>query len=79
MYKVDSFNFFPYSIGNMTNLATNGSNLDALTQAYTGIQGIQPFAGKSIYCISYSDWFHITYNASLINRLMYTFILFQVK
>ncbi|XP_035214428.1 CUGBP Elav-like family member 2 isoform X2 [Stegodyphus dumicola] len=32
-------------IGNMTNLAANGSNLDALTQAYTGIQGIQPFAG----------------------------------
>lgn len=32
-------------IGNMTNLAANGSNLDALTQAYTGIQSIQPFAG----------------------------------
>ncbi|GFY46371.1 CUGBP Elav-like family member 2 [Trichonephila inaurata madagascariensis] len=30
-------------IGNMTNLGANGSNLDALTQAYSGIQGIQPF------------------------------------
>ncbi|GIY40126.1 hypothetical protein CDAR_307292 [Caerostris darwini] len=33
-------------IGNMTNLGANGSNLEALTQAYSGIQGIQPFTSS---------------------------------
>lgn len=32
-------------MGNMASLAANGSNLEALTQAYTGIQGIQHYTG----------------------------------